>query len=166
MPDAALRYATFPSPVGELLVAGDGTAVHALGLAGGDRACLTAPAWRRDDAAMQPACDEILAWLAGERRDFAMPLRLDGTDFQQQVWNELLRIPFGATTTYGDLARRVGRPTAARAVGAAVGRNPVAIVVPCHRVVGRSGVLTGYRYGLEMKRRLLAIEGVGTLPLV
>jgi methylated-DNA-[protein]-cysteine S-methyltransferase len=103
--------------------------------------------------------DELAAYFAG-RATFSIPLDLHGTPFQQAVWQALLRIRSGATASYADIADRVGSPTAVRATGAAVGRNPVSIVVPCHRVLGRDGSLTGYAGGLHRKRALLALEGI------
>lgn len=102
---------------------------------------------------------QIEEYLAGARTTFSVPLDPQGTPFQQRVWQALLEIPAGTTVTYGELARRVGAPSAARAVGAAVGRNPVSLIVPCHRVVGASGALTGYAGGLDRKRALLELEG-------
>jgi methylated-DNA-[protein]-cysteine S-methyltransferase len=118
------------------------------------------------------ACDVLLAtadqlreYFAGHRRTFDLPLAPDGTGFQQIVWHALLAIPFGETRSYGQIAAAIGRPAASRAVGAANGRNPIAIIVPCHRVIGSSGQLTGYGGGLPAKRWLLAHEGAATLPL-
>jgi methylated-DNA-[protein]-cysteine S-methyltransferase len=110
------------------------------------------------------AARELEDYFAGRRRHFAVPLDPQGTPFQQQVWRALLAIAPGTTTSYGALAVQLGRPAAARAVGAAVGRNPVGIIVPCHRVVGSSGALTGYAGGLPRKRALLALEAAG-VPL-
>ncbi|MFF5427622.1 MULTISPECIES: methylated-DNA--[protein]-cysteine S-methyltransferase [unclassified Streptomyces] len=106
---------------------------------------------------------QLDAYFAGDLTAFDLPLRLDGTPFQRRVWNELLRIPYGQTRTYGELAEALGTPTASRAVGLANGKNPVSIIVPCHRVIGAGGGLTGYGGGLDRKRRLLAFEA-GTLP--
>ncbi len=105
------------------------------------------------------AAREFAAYFEGGRRAFGVPLDPAGTEFQQAVWNELRRIARGATTSYGELAQRIGRAEAVRAVGAAVGRNPISIVVPCHRVIGRDGSLTGYAGGLDRKRALLQLEG-------
>jgi methylated-DNA-[protein]-cysteine S-methyltransferase len=105
------------------------------------------------------AAQQIAEYLAGKRRDFDLPLDLRGTPFQQRVWRELLRIPYGETRTYAEVARAIGRPAATRAVGLANGANPVAVVVPCHRVVAAGGKLGGYGGGLPLKRRLLAMEG-------
>ena len=104
---------------------------------------------------------QLEEYFAGRRQRFALKLDLAGTPFQQQVWNALLTIPFGETRSYGQIARQIGSPGAARAVGAANGRNPVSIVAPCHRVVGSNGALTGFAGGLDVKARLLALEGGG-----
>jgi len=114
----------------------------------------------RDSRARQ----QLAEYFAGKRRDFDLTLAPRGTEFQQEVWAALRTIPFGATCCYADIAERIGRPSAMRAVGAANGKNPIAIVVPCHRVIGRDGSLTGYGGGLDRKRWLLEHEGVG-LPL-
>ena len=104
------------------------------------------------------AAVQLSEYFAGERREFDVPLDLVGTPFQLQVWAALRRIPYGSTTTYGELARVLGRPGSARAVGTAVGRNPVSIIVPCHRVVGADGSLTGFAGGIDTKARLLGLE--------
>jgi methylated-DNA-[protein]-cysteine S-methyltransferase len=101
---------------------------------------------------------QIAEYFAGKRRSFSIPIEMIGTSFQKQVWDALLAIPFGETTTYGELAKRVGRPHAARAVGAASGKNPLSIILPCHRVVGSTGKLTGFAGGLDAKTRLLKLE--------
>jgi methylated-DNA-[protein]-cysteine S-methyltransferase len=116
-------------------------------------------------AVLRQAEDELRAYFDGRLRAFAIPLDPQGTPFQQAVWAALLAIAAGDRSTYGEVARRVGRPAAVRAVGAAIGRNPVGIVIPCHRVVGASGSLTGYAGGLPRKQALLALEdGAGLLP--
>ena len=102
---------------------------------------------------------QLLAYLAGTREDFTLPLAPEGTDFQRAVWDHLRTIPRGATTTYGQIAHVLGRPRAAQAVGAAVGSNPLSIVVPCHRVLGSTGAMTGYAGGIETKQALLLLEG-------
>ncbi len=104
------------------------------------------------------AAVQLDEYFAGKRTTFDLPLRPRGTDFQQEVWRELLTIPYGATTSYSEIARRIGRPRAVRAVANAIGANPISILIPCHRVVGSSGMLTGYRGGLQAKRTLLAVE--------
>ncbi|MCK6402414.1 MAG: methylated-DNA--[protein]-cysteine S-methyltransferase [Sphaerotilus natans subsp. sulfidivorans] len=116
--------------------------------------------WQRDDdhPLLREAATQLHDWHAGRRIDFDLPLAPEGSAFQQSIWQALSRIPHGRTCSYGDLAAAVGRPGAARAVGAATGRNPLSILVPCHRLVGRDGALTGYAGGLERKRQLLAFE--------
>ncbi|MDG9723381.1 MULTISPECIES: methylated-DNA--[protein]-cysteine S-methyltransferase [unclassified Streptomyces] len=111
-----------------------------------------------DDGPFAEAEDQLTAYFAGELKDFTIALRLNGTPFQRTVWDQLRRIPYGETRTYGELADALGNPAASRAVGLANGRNPVGIIVPCHRVIGASGGLTGYGGGLERKQRLLDFE--------
>ncbi|HYQ61951.1 methylated-DNA--[protein]-cysteine S-methyltransferase [Actinophytocola sp.] len=113
---------------------------------------------RRDDTRSADAIEQLTAYFAGDLKEFDIPLAMAGTEFQRRVWTELQRIPYGETTTYGELAERLGRPTASRAVGLANGKNPICIIIPCHRVVGASGSLTGYGGGLPRKRYLLAFE--------
>jgi methylated-DNA-[protein]-cysteine S-methyltransferase len=113
----------------------------------------------RDDAAFSPVARQLAAYFAGELRAFELPLVPTGTPFQQRVWSALQHIPYGATTTYGRLAEQLGQPGAMRAVGLANGRNPIAIIIPCHRVIGANGSLTGYGGGLQRKQWLLALEG-------
>jgi len=113
---------------------------------------------RRRTAVLDDAVAQLAEYFAGRRRDFALDLAPRGTGFQQLVWQSLLRIPHGETRSYGELARAIGRPAASRAVGAANGQNPIAIIVPCHRVIGSSGALTGYGGGLDAKRWLLDHE--------
>ena len=119
-----------------------------------------APDWQRDDQhpLLQEAATQLRDWYAGRRRAFHLPLAPDGTPFQQVVWAELARIDHGSTRSYGEVATALGRPAASRAVGAATGRNPLSIIIPCHRLVGRDGALTGYAGGLDRKRTLLAFE--------
>jgi methylated-DNA-[protein]-cysteine S-methyltransferase len=151
------------SPLGSMLLA-----ATERGLAGawfvGQRHGPDSQGWREDPRhpVLREAMAQLAGWFAGERTRFELPLDLQaGTPFQQDVWSALLAIPRGGTTSYAELARRVGRPGAARAVGAAVGRNPISIVVPCHRVLGSGGSLTGYAGGLERKAALLQLEGIG-----
>jgi methylated-DNA-[protein]-cysteine S-methyltransferase len=160
-------HATMTSPLGELT------------LVGSDKG-LAAVLWENDDPARVPLgpTDEdrnhpllVMAgrqfdeYFAGGRRTFAIDLDLRGAPFQRRVWEALLAIPFGETRSYGELARQIGRPKATRAVGAANGRNPVSIIVPCHRVIGASGRLTGFAGGLEAKAHLLRLEGVSSASL-
>lgn len=113
---------------------------------------------RLEHPVLRQAVSQLQEFFDGKRAEFDIPLDLQGTPFQQEVWQELLKIPYGVTISYGQHAQRVGRPEAARAVGAAIGRNPVSIIVPCHRVVAGNGAHTGYAGGLERKRALLALE--------
>ncbi|MEU9267043.1 methylated-DNA--[protein]-cysteine S-methyltransferase [Streptomyces sp. NPDC048251] len=117
----------------------------------------------RDDTLFGDAEEQLEAYFAGELKEFSLELRLHGTPFQRSVWDGLRKIPYGETRTYGELAEALGNPTASRAVGLANGRNPIGIIVPCHRVIGAGGGLTGYGGGLDRKRRLLDFEG-GTAP--
>jgi methylated-DNA-[protein]-cysteine S-methyltransferase len=121
----------------------------------------------RDDAALQDAACQLAEYFAGTRRQFTLTRAPAGTEFQRRVWDELCRIPYGGTISYGELARRIGHPRAVRAVGLANGANPLAIVVPCHRVIGSNGRLTGYGGGLAIKQQLLDLERrVANLPTV
>lgn len=141
------------SPVGPLTLLGDGEAVTELRF--GDRR-----AGLPGCAPLERAAAELTEYFAGGRRVFTVPLAPAGTPFQRLVWDALREIPYGATAAYGEIAVRIGRPKAARAVGSANHRNPLPILIPCHRVLGADGALTGYAGGLEVKRALLAIEGV------
>jgi len=116
--------------------------------------------WRRSPSDLREAVEQLRAYFAGELREFDLPLSLNGTDFQLKVWNALKAIPYGTTVSYLQLAASIDKPKACRAVGGANGRNPVPVVIPCHRVIGANGSLGGYSGGLGIKRRLLAIEGV------
>jgi methylated-DNA-[protein]-cysteine S-methyltransferase len=115
---------------------------------------------------LQHAARQLEEYFAGERREFDLPLHLTGTEFQVRVLEELQRIPYGETTSYSDIAERIGRPKAMRAVGAANGRNPIPIVIPCHRVIGRGGSLTGFGGGLETKAELLRLEAENSSSLL
>ena len=149
-------FTRLDSPLGELLIEADERlGVTRLTLDAGE---LPDPEGaRRDDQALEEVCEQLLAYLAGRRRSFSLPLAPGGSEFQRQVWSALQRIPYGETCTYGELARRLGREGAARAIGAANGANPLPLLIPCHRVVAAGG-LGGYSGGLELKRRLLALE--------
>jgi methylated-DNA-[protein]-cysteine S-methyltransferase len=149
---------TFDSPLGTITVAGDGTTLSHLRMVGQNHAPADQSSWRHDPDAYPEAVRQLGAYFEGDLTRFDLPVRLHGSAFQQEVWHALTEIPYGETTSYGELARRVGRPGAARAVGLANGQNPVAIIVPCHRVVGADGSLTGYAGGLHRKRILLQLE--------
>lgn len=149
-------FTHFDSPIGPLLLAGDGVGLCRLSIRD------TTPEW---DWVAEPhrfieVCQQLAAYFAGQLRDFSLPLVPRGTPFQQRVWAELGKIPYGETISYGELARRIGQPTAARAVGMANHHNPLPIVIPCHRVIGTSGKLVGYGGGLDVQQALLEREGV------
>jgi len=161
--NATTLYSTIASPIGELLLTSDGESVTGLFMQNQKHEVKRTRDWKRDDAALEQPRAQLKAYFAGELREFELPLAAEGTPFQQRVWRALCDIPYGKTISYGELARRIGQPTASRAVGLANGQNPIAIVVPCHRVIGANGTLTGYGGGLERKRWLLAHEGKGSL---
>lgn len=154
-----LLYTTTPSPIGELLLVGDGERLSALRFAG--RAARIDDSWRRAEEPFADARRQLDEYFAGERVRFELELAPSTTapGLERRVWAQLARIPYGHTTSYGELARSLGEPGAARAVGAANARNPFAIIVPCHRVIGADGRLTGYGGGIERKRFLLELEG-------
>lgn len=149
---------TLDSPVGELLLVGDGRALTGLHMPPHAGPAAGRDGRRRDPAPFAEAARQLRAYFAGELREFDLPLAPRGTAFQRAVWDALLDIPYGRTAGYAEIAARLGRPGAARAVGAANGRNPIAIAIPCHRVVGSAGALTGYGGGLGRKRFLLELE--------
>jgi methylated-DNA-[protein]-cysteine S-methyltransferase len=153
----------FATPIGRLVVAADEEGIRHVLFENGKYGAAGRETWKRDGKAVCEAREQILAYFAGERRRFDLPLRPVGTPFQLKVWTTLGEIPFGATWSYADLARRIGEPKAMRAVGAANGRNPLPIVLPCHRVIGANGRLTGFGGGLPMKQFLLVHEGIGTV---
>ncbi|KAB8167796.1 methylated-DNA--[protein]-cysteine S-methyltransferase [Streptomyces sp. 3MP-14] len=157
-----MRYTVHPSPLGDLLLAGPRPGVLASVTVPGQRGGASVqPDWVRDDAALSEVAEQFDAYFAGDLKEFALTLEPAGTPFRQRVWDALDEIPFGATTTYGALAARLGLPrSAARAVGGAVGANPLTVIRPCHRVLGANGSLTGYAGGLDRKRLLLTHEGV------
>lgn len=163
-PPDRLVYTTMDSPIGELLLLGDGRALHGLYMQQGRKPVRISPRWERSQGALADVRAQMQEYFAGERTAFDTPLVMHGSEFEQRVWSALREIPYGETVSYGEIARRVGQPSAARAVGMANGRNPIAVIVPCHRVIGADGTLTGYGGGLERKRLLLELErGQGSL---
>ncbi len=155
---SAVSYAYHDTPVGRLLVAGDAARVQLIAFQQGSRIHHPQPAWQHDAAPFAEVFRQLDDYFAGKRTTFTLPLHLGGTDFQNAVWTSLQRIPYGSTITYRDLAQRIGKPAAIRAAGSANGANPLPIVVPCHRVIGSNGSLTGFGGGIEAKRFLLAHE--------
>ena len=153
-----IRYTYYETPLGITLLAADEHGLRLVSFAEGKRPERPQSAWQKDPAPFQEATAQLRAYFAGELREFDLRLSLIGTDFQLRVWRMLQTIPYGETTSYGQLARRLGSPSAARAVGLANGSNPIPIIVPCHRVIGSNGSLVGYGGGLSNKKALLALE--------
>jgi methylated-DNA-[protein]-cysteine S-methyltransferase len=162
-----LSYKTMPSPLGELKLIGSdrGLAAVLWKTERPDRVPLEEPAADSAHPVLNAAQRQLEEYFAGKRRTFALPLDARGTAFQKSVWNELVQIPFGETRTYGELAKRLGDANLMRAVGAANGRNPISIIVPCHRVIGASGKLVGFAGGLKAKAYLLDLES-GRIALI
>ncbi len=159
--NAVTSYCYIDSPIGRLLLAGDADALAIIDFRSGPRPRRLDAAWTEDARPFKVAIAELGEYFAGDRRVFSVPLAPAGTPFQLRVWRALLEIPYGDTTSYGELARRLGQPTASRAVGLANGSNPLPVIIPCHRVIGANGALTGYGGGLPIKQRLLALERNG-----
>lgn len=153
-----MSYTVIVSPLGALLATRDAVGITGLYLPTGKNAVEANPDWERDDTAFDDLRGQLSEYFAGTRQEFVLPLHARGTAFQQRVWAALLEIPYGETASYGATATAIGAPTASRAVGLANGQNPISIVVPCHRVVGANGSLTGYGGGLEAKQWLLSHE--------
>jgi len=153
-----MYYCYLESPIGDLLLAGDEDGLSLVGFPQGKMRHDPEPDWIYNEKSFTAARQQLAEYFAGDRKDFSLPLHLSGTEFQVQVLEELQRIPYGETTSYGDIAARIGRPKAVRAVGAANGRNPIPIIIPCHRVIGSTGNLTGFGGGLDTKEALLRLE--------
>lgn len=160
------RYTTLASPIGELIIVAADDRIAAIHFAGQglDRFRRGSPERNDEWPVLVEAKRQLGDYFAGKRREFGLPLDFGGTEFQRSVWAMLLTIPYGETWSYADVANRLGKPTATRAVGAANGQNPIPIVGPCHRVIGKNGSLTGFGGGLPLKEKLLALEsGQGSL---
>jgi methylated-DNA-[protein]-cysteine S-methyltransferase len=157
------RYTLVGSPVGDLLLTGDGAALCGCWFTDGDGGAARRRGLERDDAAFADVAAQLGEYFAGARTTFDVELAPSGTEFQRRVWAQLRTIPYGETRSYGAVAAELGTPGASRAVGLANGRNPISIIVPCHRVIGADGSLTGYGGGMERKRHLLDLER-GSLP--
>ena len=154
----ATCYQWTESPVGRLLLVADEGGLRELLFERGRTSPAIDASWKNNDRFLREAIRQLRAFFAGERQHFDLELNPQGTGFQQRVWRALQEIPFGETISYRELARRLGNPAASRAVGLANGSNPIAIIIPCHRVIGSNGTLTGYGGGLENKRWLLDFE--------
>lgn len=151
-------YTTMESPVGPLLLAGDERGLRRVSFENGKRATPQQPDWKLDKEPFSEVIRQLQAYFRGELKEFDLPLAMEGTEFQLRVWNALRAIPYGETISYARLAERIGNPKAVRAVGLANGSNPIPIIVPCHRVIGSDGSLTGFGGGLSTKKRLLELE--------
>lgn len=153
-----VRFDTLESPLGQLLMTAGDRGVTGVYLEGGRHAPVPRPDWSREPGSFTELAGQLTEYFRGSRTEFTLPLDPSGTPFQLRVWEALRTIPYGTTASYRELASRIGQPAATRAVGLANGRNPLSIVVPCHRVIGADGSLTGYAGGLERKRTLLDLE--------
>ena len=153
-----MYYCYLDTPIGELLLAGDDDALCLVSFPAGAMRRDPDADWIYNEKPFAAARQQLTEYFAGERREFDLPLKLNGTEFQMSVLQALQQIPYGETTSYADIAERIGRPKAVRAVGAANGRNPIPIIVPCHRVIGSHGDLTGFGGGLDTKEALLRLE--------
>lgn len=166
MSTVPVRYTTLPTRLGELLVTDHGGGLSGLYFPDHRRGRAVDAGWAHDPSWFKPVAAQLHAFLRTGVHEFDLPIDLRGSDLQRDTWDALLAIPAGTTATYGQLAAQIGRPGAARAVAGAIARNPVSIVVPCHRVIGVRGALTGYAGGVERKRFLLTLEGVDLEALV
>jgi methylated-DNA-[protein]-cysteine S-methyltransferase len=155
----SVLHTTIDSPLGKLLLLSDGQALCGLYMQEGRKPVAIQPHWQPAQEPFAPVRTQLAEYFDGEREHFEIPLVLAGSPFQNSVWGALQEIAYGETISYGELARRIGDPAAARAVGLANGQNPISVIVPCHRVIGANGSLTGYGGGLERKRLLLGLEG-------
>jgi methylated-DNA-[protein]-cysteine S-methyltransferase len=153
-----MQHRTIETPIGPLLIAGDDTGLRFLLFSRGRKAVHAEDGWEPDRGLLKEPVKQLTAYFAGRLRAFDVPLAPQGTPFQKEVWRSLCDIPYGDTTSYGELARRIGNPKAVRAVGLANGSNPISIIIPCHRVIGSNGSLVGYGGGLPIKQALLALE--------
>lgn len=153
-----MYYCYLDTLIGELLLAGEDNALCFIGFPEGSMRLEPETDWIFSEKPFAAAKEQLLSYFDGKRKSFNLPLKPHGTEFQLQVLDELQKIPYGTTTSYGDIASRIGRPKAVRAVGAANGRNPLPIVIPCHRVIGASGDLTGFGGGIPTKKALLQLE--------
>lgn len=153
-----MYYCYLKTPIGDLLLGGDADALHLIGFPEGSMRREPEQDWIYSEKPFQEACAQLSDYFAGKRKTFDLKLSPDGTEFQRRVLDELQQIPYGVTVTYADIAERIGKPKAVRAVGAANGRNPIPIVIPCHRVIGSDGKMTGFGGGIPTKEALLRLE--------
>lgn len=153
-----MKYSRFASKIGDIIVVGDADGISQILIDNGSQSIDIDDNWQRDEALFADVKQQLNDYFTGQRQQFDLRLNPTGTPFQQRAWQALQAIPFGHTRSYGQIAQALDSPKAARAVGLANNRNPIPIIIPCHRVVGADGSLTGYAYGLEVKRWLLALE--------
>lgn len=153
-----MYYCYLDTPIGDLLLAGDEEALCLIGFPEGAMRREPEAEWIFSEKPFADALEQLSSYFAGERKTFDLTLNPGGTEFQLRVLEELQKIPYGTTRSYGDVAKRIGRPKAVRAVGAANGRNPIPIIIPCHRVIGSSGAMTGFGGGIPTKEALLRLE--------
>jgi methylated-DNA-[protein]-cysteine S-methyltransferase len=161
-----MYYCYLDTPIGELLLAGEDGALSMIGFPKGSMRRDPEADWIYNEKPLSEARQQLQEYFAGERKAFDLPLQLKGTEFQVSVLEALQNIPYGETVSYGEIAKRIGKPKAMRAVGAANGRNPIPIVVPCHRVIGSSGDMTGFGGGIDTKEALLRLEAENTQDLL
>lgn len=152
-----MNYTYYESPIGSLLLTGQ-KKLESIVFPKSKNRQKPPPDWTSNEKFFHPVIDQLDAYFKGRRFEFDVPLELKGTKFQKRVWKELAKIPYGVTISYGELARRIGNPKASRAVGMANGKNPIPIIIPCHRVIGKNGTLTGFGGGLDVKQALLDLE--------
>lgn len=152
------QYCYYQSPIGKLLLVGTDGVLEALYFSNSQEHVHISEDWQCDESCFQIALTQLAEYFAGTRREFDLKMAPKGTAFQKSVWQELQKVPFGQTASYGEIAERIGNKKASRAVGMANGKNPIPIIVPCHRVIGKDGSLTGFGGGLEVKRQLLKLE--------
>ena len=160
----ATFYRYHHTPIGTLLLAGDGEYLQLLGFPSGAMKRRHDSDWEKKDEPFKAVIKQLDEYFDGSRQDFDLPLKPQGTEFQRRVWQALQQIPYGETWSYGELAKYVGNPKASRAVGAANGINPIPVIIPCHRVIGSNGTLTGFGGGLETKAFLLTLEATRRAP--
>ena len=160
----ATFYRYYQTPIGTLLLASDGEYLQLLGFPTGAMKRRNDSSWEENDEPFKAVIKQLDEYFDGSRQDFDLPLRPEGTEFQRRVWQALQHIPYGETWSYGELAKYIGNPNASRAVGAANGINPIPVIIPCHRVIGSNGKLTGFGGGLGTKAFLLTLESTWRAP--
>lgn len=154
-----MKYAYLNTPIGELLITGE-KKLENIHFPESKKRVSPQPDWEEDPVFFKPVLDQLTAYFDGRLTAFDIDMELKGTHFQKTIWKELAKVPYGATVSYGELAKKAGNPKASRAVGMANAKNPIPIIIPCHRVIGKDGSLTGFGGGLDVKKQLLELENV------